>query len=376
MSIWSYINDPSTVTTQIYQALSTILPGWAIYLIAFVVGTVILLVGLILLLLTVMYIERKLIGHFQVRYGPNRAGPIGLLQPIADAIKVLTKEDFVPACADRRVFRLGPVIAFIPALMPFAVIPFAPGMVFSNLNIGILYVISVMSLGTIAIFMAGWSSNNKFSLLGAMRAVAQSVSYEIPMVLSIVGVAMIVGSLSMTDIVKAQGVPFILLQPLGFLIFFIGALSEINRTPFDIMEAESEIVAGYHTEYSGMSFSLFYLAEYTHALVVGGLVATLFLSGWEGPLLPAWAWFLIKMYAIFMVLVWFRATLPRLRIDQLMGFAWKFLIPLALLNILVTGAELLVLPSYPWPLLFVNIVIAALAIMGWSRVYQARGAAA
>ncbi|MFH1484849.1 MAG: NADH-quinone oxidoreductase subunit NuoH [Chloroflexota bacterium] len=341
---------------------------------AFIIGVVILLVCLVLFLLTVMYIERKLIGRFQVRYGPNRAGPVGLLQPIADALKVLTKEDFVPALTDRRVFRLAPVLAFIPALLPFAVIPFAPGMIFTDLNIGILYIVSVMSLGTIAVFMAGWASNNKFSLLGAMRAIAQSVSYEIPMGLSIVGVVMVVGSLSMTEIVKAQSVPFILMQPLGFVIFFIGTLSEINRTPFDIMEAESEIVAGYHTEYSGMSFSLFYLAEYTHALAAGGIIATLFLSGWEGPFLPAWAWLLIKMYAVFCILVWFRATLPRLRIDQLMGFAWKFLLPMALMNILVVGIELSIWPSFPWPLLFVNFVFAALAIMGWSRVYQSRGA--
>lgn len=376
MSPWDYISDLSRITDALYQWLAGLVPGWVGYLVAFIIGVVVLLVALVLFLLSVMYIERKLIGRFQVRYGPNRVGAVGLLQPIADAIKVLTKEDFVPARTDRRVFRLAPVVAFIPALLPFAVIPFAPGMIHTDLNIGILYIVAVMSLGTIAVFMAGWASNNKFSLLGAMRAIAQAVSYEIPMVLSIVGIVMVVGSLSMTEIVKAQTVPFILLQPLGFIIYFIGALSEINRSPFDIMEAESEIVAGYHTEYSGMSFSLFYLAEYTHALAVGGITATLFLAGWEGPLLPPWAWFLIKMYAVFVILVWFRATLPRLRIDQLMGFAWKFLLPLALINILVIGIELSIWPSFPWPLLFVNLVIAALLIMGWSRVYQARGAMA
>ncbi|MBI2908881.1 MAG: NADH-quinone oxidoreductase subunit NuoH [Chloroflexi bacterium] len=335
-----------------------------------------MLVFLVLVLLTVMYIERKLIGRFQVRFGPNRVGPVGLLQPVADAIKVLTKEDFVPACVDKPVFRLAPIAAFIPALLPFAVIPFAPRTIYTDLNIGMLYLVAVMSLGTIAVFMAGWASNNKFSLLGAMRAIAQAVSYEIPMVLALVGVAMVAGSLQMTAIVKAQSVPFILMQPLGFVIYFIGALSEINRSPFDIMEAESEIVAGYHTEYSGMSFSLFYLAEYTHAIAVGGITATLFLSGWEGPLLPSWLWFLIKVYAVFAVLVWFRATLPRLRVDQLMGFAWKFLLPLALVNILVIGIELSIWPDFPWALLFVNVGIAALALTAWSKVYQARGALA
>ncbi|MDH5696050.1 MAG: NADH-quinone oxidoreductase subunit H, partial [Dehalococcoidia bacterium] len=219
-----------------------------------------------------IYLERRGIGRFQVRLGPNRAGPFGALQPVADVIKILIKEDIIPAKGDRWVHWLAPVVAFVPLLMIFAVVPFHDGALLVDLNIGILFVVAISSVSVVGIFMAGWGSNNKFSLLGAMRTVAQVVSYEIPVVLSIVGVVLITGSLSMSEIVEAQNIPFILLQPLGFLIYFIGACAEINRTPFDLMEAESEIVAGYHTEYSGIKFALFYLVEYTEALAISAIV--------------------------------------------------------------------------------------------------------
>ncbi|MBE0415545.1 MAG: NADH-quinone oxidoreductase subunit NuoH, partial [Dehalococcoidia bacterium] len=328
---------------------------------------------ILIVVMAFIYIERRGVGRFQIRLGPNRAGPQGIFQPIADAIKVLIKEDIVPAKGDRWVHWLAPIIAFVPALMIFAVIPWGHGAIFTDLNIGILYIIAISSLGVIGAFMAGWGSNNKYSLVSAMRTVAQMVSYEIPLVLSIIGVLMITGSLSMGRIVEAQQVPFFLLQPLGFLIFFLAAAAEINRTPFDLLEAESEIVAGYHIEYSGMKFALFYLGEYTHAFAISAIVATIFLSGWAGPLLPAALWFLIKVLLVFILLLWIRSTLPRLRVDQLMGFAWKCLFPLALLNIFITGAEAIIWPDFPWWLVFVNILIAAGLIVLWSLFFRVKG---
>lgn len=285
--------------------------------------------------------ERKVLGYIQDRPGPNRVGPGGILQSLADTIKLLTKEDIIPAAADKWVFRLAPIVVVAASIMAFAVIPFGRGMIIADLNIGILYLISISSLATIGIMMAGWASNNKYSLLGAMRAVAQMVSYEIPLVLSIIGVIMLVGSLQMSEIVKGQnGLWFIVWQPLGFIVYFIAAIAEINRCPFDLVEADSEIIAGYMTEYSGMRWALFMLAEYINALAMSAITTTLFLGGWQGPILPPYIWFIIKIWIVFFILLWIRGTLPRLRVDQLMGFAWKVLIPLALINIFLTGAVL------------------------------------
>jgi len=250
-------------------------------------------------------------------------------------------------------------------------VPFQEGAVLVDLNIGILYVVAISSVSTVGIFMAGWGSNNKYSLLGAMRNVAAVVSYEIPLVLSIVGVVLITGSLSLNQIVIAQDIPFILLQPLGFLLFFIGGCAEINRSPFDLMEADSELVAGFHTEYSGMKFALFYLAEYAEALAISAIITTLFLGGWRGPLLPPWLWFLLKVIAVFFVMVWTRTTFPRLRIDQLMALAWKFLLPLALINLIITGIQVLAWPeALPWVMIFVNIAIMAILVLLWSRFFK------
>jgi NADH-quinone oxidoreductase subunit H len=318
-----------------------------------------------------IWFERRSMAIMQARLGPNRAGPFGLLQPVADALKVMLKEDIVPAKGDKIVHCLAPVVAFIPVLMVFAVVPLQGGAILADLNIGILYVVAVSSVTTIGIFMAGWASNNKYSLLGAMRQVASVVSYEIPVVLSIVGVVLIVGSLSMQQIVLAQDIPFILVQPLGFLLFFIGTLAEINRAPFDLMEADSELVAGFHTEYSGMKFALFYLVEYAEALVLSAIVTTLFLGGWRGPLLPPWLWFLVKIAIVFFVIVWIRTTVPRVRIDQLMALAWKFLFPLALLNLLITAVEILVWPAVSlWVLVPINIAIMIILVLLWSRFFK------
>ncbi|MBA7597063.1 NAD(P)H-quinone oxidoreductase subunit 1, chloroplastic [subsurface metagenome] len=333
--------------------------------------TVIIIAFVMSMVMGFIYLERRGMARMQARLGPNRAGPFGLLQPVADAIKVLLKEDIIPTKADKIVHWLAPVVAFAPALMIFAVIPFQDGALLADLNIGILYVVAISSVSIVGIFMAGWGSSNKYSLLGAMRSVAAVVSYEIPLVLAILGVVLIAGSLSMNQIVLAQNVPFILLQPLGFLLFFIAGCAEINRSPFDLMEADSELVAGFHTEYSGMKFAMFYLAEYAEALAMSAIITTLFLGGWRGPILPPWLWFLIKVFAVFFVMIWTRTTLPRIRIDQLMALAWKFLLPLALINLIITGIQVLIWPvALPWVMVLVNIMIMAVLVLLWSKFFK------
>jgi NADH-quinone oxidoreductase subunit H len=332
--------------------------------------TVIIIAFVLLLVMGYIWLERRAMGRMQARLGPNRAGPFGLLQPVADALKVMLKEDIVPVNADKIVHLLAPIIAFAPVLIIFAVVPFANGALLADLNIGIVFVVAISSISTLGVFMAGWGSSNKYSLLGAMRNVASVVSYEIPVVLSIAGVVLITGSLSMNQIVLAQGIPFILLQPLGFLIFFIGGCAEINRSPFDLLEADSEIVAGFHTEYSGMKFAMFYLVEYAEALVISSLITTLFLGGWRGPILPPWLWFLVKVLVVFFVMVWTRTTLPRVRIDQLMALAWKFLFPLALLNLFITGIEVLAWPTAIGWLIPINIAVMVILVLLWSKLFK------
>ncbi len=332
--------------------------------------TVVIIAFVLTMVMAAIYIERRGMGRMQSRLGPNRTGPFGLLQPVADAIKVLLKENIVPTKADKLVHWLAPVVAFAPALMLFAVIPFQNGALLADLNIGILYIVAISSVSTVGIFMAGWSSSNKYSLLGAMRNVAAIVSYEIPLVLAIVGVVLIAGSLSLNQIVIAQDIPFILLQPLGFFLFFAAGCAEINRSPFDLMEADSEIVAGFHTEYSGMKFAMFYLVEYAEAIAISAIITTLFLGGWRGPLLPPWLWFVIKIVAVFFAMVWMRTTLPRIRIDQLMAFAWKFLLPLAVINLVITAIQVLAWPdTLPWALIIVNFAIMAALVLLWSKFF-------
>jgi NADH-quinone oxidoreductase subunit H len=333
--------------------------------------TVIILAFILLMVLAFIWFERRAMAIMQARLGPNRAGPFGLFQSPADALKVMLKEDIVPSRADKVVHWLAPVIVFAPVMMVFAVVPFQGGALLADLNVGILYVVAISSVTTLGIFMAGWGSNSKYTLLGAMRQVAMVVSYEIPVVISLVGVILLTGSLSLQQVVLAQDVPFILVQPLGFLLFFTGALAEINRAPFDLTEADSELVAGYLTEYSGMKFGLFFLAEYGEALVVSALVSTFFLGGWRGPLLPDWLWFLVKVGAVFFVIVWIRTTVPRVRIDQLMALAWKFLFPLALINLLVTAVEIVVWPDVSlWLLVPINFGVMIVLVLLWSKFFK------
>ena len=293
--------------------------------------------------LFLVWLERKVIARLQVRYGPNRAGKFGLLQPIADTAKLFVKEDIIPEKADRAVFTFAPAVAFGAAILPVVAIPFASGLMVSDLNVGILYIIAVLSLGTIPVIMAGWGSNNKYTLLGAMRAVAQSISYEIPLVLSIIGVVAVTGSLSLVEITNAQeNIWFVFLQPLGFIVFFIAAIAEMGRIPFDMPESESELVAGFHTEYSGMKFGLLLFAEYIHMVVASALMVILFFGGWNIPfvtvpfILQAGV-LIVKMYVVILILMWIRGTLPRVTIPQMTAIGWKVLIPLALLNIMITG---------------------------------------
>ncbi len=335
----------------------------------FLIFAGIIINSVLIMVMAFIYVERRALGRMQYRLGPNRTGPYGIFQPVADAIKVLLKEDIVPTNADKLVHWLAPIVAFAPAMMLFAVVPFANGWsLIGDLNVGVLFVVAVGSVSTLGVFMAGWSSSNKYSLLGAMRMVAAVVSYELPVVLSVAGVVLIVGSLSMNQIVAEQDIPFILLQPLGFLIFFAAGCAEINRSPFDLMEADSELVAGFHTEYSGMKFALFYLVEYAEAVGLSAIITTIFLGGWRGPVLPGILWFLIKVFAVFFLMVWTRTTLPRVRIDQLMGLAWKFLFPLAMINLIVTAIQVLALPEdMLWVMIPVNFGIAALLILVWSK---------
>ena len=288
--------------------------------------------------------ERKISAHIQVRFGPMETGGWhGWLQTLADGLKLLQKEDTVPASADTRVFFWAPVVVFTASLMTFVVIPWSKNIIFADLNVGILYIFAITSFTVISLLMAGWGSNNKYAIIGGMRSAAQIVSYEVPLALSIMGVIMLSQSMSMQEIVLAQDKIWnwnIVRQPLGFLIFLVAATAEINRTPFDLPEAEQELVAGFSTEYSGMKFAMFFLAEFVNMFIASAICTTLFLGGWHGPVANeslGWLWFLIKTLIVVFIFMWFRWTYPRLRVDHLMEFAWKWLIPLAFVNLLATG---------------------------------------
>jgi NADH-quinone oxidoreductase subunit H len=325
--------------------------NWLIGIIILLIKLAVMLVALLLAASYLVWLERKLLARFQIRLGPNRAGIFGLLQPIADAVKLLTKEDIIPAQADSFIFQLAPAVVAMTALLMFAVVPVGPDlvmfgqrvpMVITDLNVGLLYVFALSSLGVYGVALGGWASNSKFALLGGIRGAAQMISYELALGLSLVPVVMLAGSFSLTDIVASQArIPFLFLQPVSFVIFVISAMAESKRIPFDLPEAENELGAGFHTEYSGMRFGLFFLGEYVHIQVLGALIAVFFLGGWHGPFLPPAVWLLIKIFAVAVIMIWIRGTLPRLRYDQLMAIGWKVLIPAALINIVVTGAVML-----------------------------------
>jgi len=332
--------------------LAAILPAWSLPVVSALIS-IAAIIGVFATLFALMTIlERKGLGRIQNRYGPNRVGPLGFLQPAADGIKALIKEDVVPRAADQVVHLLAPVLLVIPAILVYAVLPVGRNMVAIEMDSGLLFFFAVGGASELAVFMAGWSSRNKYSLLGAMRAVAQMISYEIPLILSTITVVMMTGTLSLEKIVHAQGTyagllpDWFIFTPwgfAGFILFLIAANAESNRSPFDLPEGESELIAGYFTEYSGFKFALFFLAEYLSLFAVSGLGITLFLGGWNSPvagwdLIPSWAWFFAKLFGLILLFIWTRGTLPRLRVDQLMNFAWKFMLPLALIN-LITAAS-------------------------------------
>ena len=286
-----------------------------------------------------IWVERRLLGVWQDRYGPNRVGPAGLLQVLADTVKILTKEDWIPPFADKPVFVLAPAIVLVTVLLSFIVLPITHSIVVADLDIGVLFFLGMSSLAVYSVVLAGWSSRSKYSLVGGLRAAAQMVSYEVFMALSLGGVLVMAGSLSLVDIVEAQRhVWYIVPQFAGFVVFVVAGLAETRRLPFDLVEAESELVAGFHTEYSGMKFGMFFVGEYLGITLVSGLIATLFLGGWLGPWLPGIVWFLIKLFLFIAFFILMRATFPRPRYDQLMEVGWKIMLPLTLVNLLVTGA--------------------------------------
>lgn len=321
------------------SALSALIGEFAATLL---VGSVAIMGYLSFNVLFLIWLERKLSAHIQRRLGPMEVGPHGVLQTVADMVKLLGKQLLTPVAADRFVYLLAPVMVFVPTLCVASLVPVAGAEAFAEQPLGLLIIIALSGLTVLGIFMAGWSSNNKYAVLGGMRSVSQVIAYEVPVLLAALAVVMVARSANLREIVAAQqaGVPFILLQPVAAVLYFIGITAETNRAPFDIPEAESELVGGFHTEYSGMRFALFFFAEYTNMLVLGALGATLFLGGWSGPWLPGPVWLLLKAYAVVVMMMWMRWTFPRLRFDQLMTLAWKILIPVALANLIVTAAVL------------------------------------
>ncbi len=338
----NYVMEPAQLLALIQGFLDQVTTtlGWPSW-IAQVVGALLMLLTLFifcsLVVMVLVYAERKIAARMQARVGPMRVGWHGLLQVIADTIKLLFKETEVPAMADSWVYRAAPYVVFTAGFMALCALPMGRGLVPIPMNLGLLYMIAITTPGVIGILMASWGSSNKYALIGGMRSAAQMISYEIPLVISVLGVVMLARSLDLAVIVRAQQIPYILLQPIGFIIFLIAAVAETNRNPFDIPEAESELTAGFHTEYGGLRFAYFFLAEYVNMFVLSALAATLFLSGWRGPWLPGWLWYLLKTGLVLFVFIWFRWTFPRLRSDQLMSFCWKLLTPLAFLNLIVTG---------------------------------------
>jgi NADH-quinone oxidoreductase subunit H len=354
---------------------------WMSYIVGALAGAIGILTFVGLVLLALIWVERRLIGRIQVRRGPNRVGPFGLLQPVADAIKLIQKEVLVPDGADKFMFFLPPILVFIPGLLVWAPLPWAPRMSYLDINVGVLYIIAVSSLATLAIFMAGWSSNNKYALLGAMRTVAMMISYEIPLSIALLAVVLMTGTMQLSGIVLWQAdhnVWLGVLMPLALFTFFFSSTAELNRTPNDIAEAESEIVAGFHTEYSGMKFGLFYAVELGNAVAVAAFVATFFLGGWSlfglETWIPAYLIFALKVSAGYFVLVWLRGTLPRFRLDQLMTFAWKYLIPISLMHIVLVAIEVTLYRNIDVPgiislgaIAVVNLVLTVFVVRLWAQ---------
>lgn len=379
---WYDIRDLSNLSRLILESVDSVAPHGVVYVLAPLIGFVASFLIFVLpsQLIVGVYGERKIIGRMQSRYGPNRVGPFGLLQPIADAIKLMQKEALTPATADRAVMWVAPVIFVAPAVLVFAVIPFGPRMVIADIPVSILYYMAISSIPVLAAFMAGWSHNNKYSLFGSIRVVAMTISYEVPLVLALLGVVVFTHTLNLNEMVGWQknfDIWVIVLQPLAFVIYFIAVSAELNRTPTDIAEAESEIVAGYLTEYSGMKWGLFYGMDIGYALAAAAFGATVFLGGWSlfglDKWIPTWLIIIAKTHAFYFLFIWTRGTLPRLRSDQLMAFAWKFMLPVALLNLFVMATERMLWKQldfeqvYLYVFAAVNIILSIVVVYLWAR---------
>lgn len=363
------------IYSAVYEWVNGIIPdglSWIAYAVAGL-STILLIVNFLMIAAAYYtWVERRILGRFQSRLGPNRVGPFGLLQPIADLVKLIAKEDILPRSADRIVFTIAPALMLAATLLTLAVIPFGKDSFLVDLNIGVLYVVAISGIGTLSIFIAGWASANKYAMFGSMRAIAALISYEVPMVIAILSVVVIAKSMSMVQIVETQTIPFLLVVPLGFMIFIVSISAELNRAPFDIVEAESELISGYNTEYSGMKFGTFFAAEFANVLVASAIITVLFLQGWRWAFLPSYFWFLLKVGLLAFVFIWIRATLPRLRIDQILGFAWKFLLPLSLINLIVVAVEVLIWPDQTalelTYMALINWPLAIIAVVGLARI--------
>jgi NADH-quinone oxidoreductase subunit H len=369
------MGDPVNLISTWLRDLLTNLglaPGFVDFLLV-VLGVIVLATAVTVLDIFLVWVERKVVGRFQDRLGPNRLGPFGLIQPFADIIKLLIKEDIMPVGADKIVYNLAPIMALGTVLLLWAVIPLAPTLIGADINVAVLYIVAVGAIGSLAIIMAGWASNNKYALLGAFRSVAMIVSYEVPMVIVLLVPVIMARSMGLMAIVEAQDVWFIILAPAAALILLVTSIAELGRAPFDLVEAESEIVAGYHIEYTGMKFGLFYAGELLHAITLSAVISTVFLGGWRGPFVEqvpilGVLYLLIKAFIVYWVIMWIKYSFPRLRIDQMLDFCWKFLTPLALVLLIVTaildkalaGSSTLV---YTLSMLAANLVIAWLTIM-------------
>jgi NADH-quinone oxidoreductase subunit H len=338
-------------------AVSLIDVGWML------ASLLALFVGLSIVVLSLTWLERKTLGRLQRRLGPTRTGPMGLMQPIADALKLVIKEDILPSASDKAIFWVAPVIVVVPAFMIWVTIPASQSLVIKNLELGLFYITAFAVMGILGLVLAGWGSANKYGVLGGLRSAAQLISYEIPVIMVVVAVGMLAQSLDLRVIVASQNpVLYVAVLPLGLVIFFIAGLAEVGRTPFDIYHAESEVVGGPFVEYSGAHWAVFFLAEYINTFAIAALAALLFLGGWLGPFLPGVVWFLLKVYALVLVIFWIRGTLPRLRIDQLMAFAWKVMVPLAFYTIVITAIYLF----YDWPFWSLTLMsLVGLGVVGY-----------
>ena len=345
------------MTTQPLLAIGWVDVGWIL------ASLLAMFVGLSVVVLSMVWLERKALGRLQRRLGPTRTGPMGLMQPIADALKLIVKEDILPSASDKVIFWVAPVIVVVSAFMIWVTIPAGNNLVIKNLELGLFYITAFAVVGILGLVLAGWGSANKYGILGGLRSAAQLISYEIPVILVVVAVAMLAQSLDLQVIVNSQNpVPYVALLPLGLVIFFIAGLAEVGRTPFDIYHAESEVVGGPFVEYSGAHWAVFFLAEYINTFAIAALAAILFLGGWLGPFLPGVVWFLIKVYFLVLLVFWVRGTFPRLRIDQLMSFAWKVMVPLAFYTIIITAVYLF----YGWPPWTLTIMsLVGLAVVGY-----------